>query len=155
MVADAAAEGERVMGEVMSVRVEQWATLQNQRAEARRAAHANGQRVVELESELVQVRPAAAAMHTYCAAWLAEQADDIVRDLHEELLAVHCATTPSQTPPTHVIVAVDELEALRAIADAAGALAQQEEADANSLGYEPRAVTQALIDAVDAYPGGA
>lgn len=86
-------------------------------AEARRAAHANGQRVVELESELVRVRPVAAAAHAYCAAWLA---GDVKMDTHAALFAAHRATTPSQSPPTHVVVAVDELDALRAIADAAG-----------------------------------
>lgn len=132
------------MDEVMSVRVEQWARLQSERADARRAAHANGQRVVELESELVQVRPVVDAAHGYCAA--VEHDEDYRFLRHAELMRAHEATTPSRTPPTHVIVAVDELERLREIADAAGTYLLDQ---SSVLSYGQ------FRDAVDAYRSGA
>jgi len=100
------------------------ATLQARLAEAHRAAHANAQRVTELEAELSRTGPVAAAAHTYCAA---VDDDERLPDLYAALLAAHRATTPSETPPTHVVVAVGELEALREIADAAGALMHDEQ----------------------------
>jgi hypothetical protein len=146
----AAEVGEVVMGEVMSVRVEQFARLQNERAEALRAAHANLQALLDARAELSRTGPVAAAAHAYCAAW--QQMMDSpgrtlihCREEHGALLAAHRATTPSPTPPTHVIVAVGELEALRAIADAAGALMNDQQCEGDGD----------LRVALDGYPGGA
>jgi hypothetical protein len=90
------------------------ATLQARLGEARRAAHANAQRITELEAELSRTAPMAAAAHTYCAArlpsrgWAGPEEPEV-----NALLAAHRATTPSETPPTHVVVAVEELERLK------------------------------------------
>jgi hypothetical protein len=90
------------------------ATLQARLAEAHRAAHANAQRVLELEAELSRTAPVAAAAHAYCA-------DPSELSRYQALLAAHRATTPSPTPPTHTVVAVAELERLRAAAGELGA----------------------------------
>jgi len=71
-----------------------------------------------------QDRLVADAAHAYCAAW--DERPPLIHelDLHGALLAAHRATTTSATPPTHVIVAVDELEQLKAIKRAAYQLAE-------------------------------
>jgi hypothetical protein len=100
----------------MSVTVEQYARLQNELAEVRRVAHANGQRVVELESELLQVRPVAQALHDLCAVPTDdEDAQDDWQAAFDAAYAAHKATTPSSSPATHAIVAVERLKHLEVL----------------------------------------
>jgi len=77
------------------------------------------QRILDLEAELAHARPVADAAHAMHAAEKAlDEGDGFYRDVKRAraaFVAACEATTPSATPPTHVIVAVDELERLRAV----------------------------------------
>lgn len=76
-----------------------------------RGLHATEQ---ALSDERIAVRNAfvvAAAAHGYCAAFEHDAVHSLI--LHEVLMEAHRATTPSAIPPTHVVVAVAELERLR------------------------------------------
>jgi hypothetical protein len=87
----------------------------------------------------------AAAAHAYCAAVEDPALQLEARFLHSKMLVAHRATTPSAVPASHVVVAVDELERLRAIADEAGALMNDQQCEGDGD----------LRVALDAYPGGA
>jgi hypothetical protein len=82
--------------------------------------------------------PLGDAAHAWCAEYIHRGAACDV-SVFEALLAAHQATTPSETPPTHGIVAVDELNALRADNEHLRELldqARDAEADAYHASYE-------------------
>jgi hypothetical protein len=94
------------------------AQFEQRLAQAHRDLHADEQALLDERAAGRNAFVMAAAAHAYCAVAAGDKRGKI--DTHERarthdaLLAAHRATTPSQTPPTHVIVAMDELERLRA-----------------------------------------
>lgn len=78
------------------------------------------QRILDMQAELAYARPVADAGWVYHAESLAGYSTERINAARRDLFAACTATTPSKTPPTHVIVAVDRLAYLEAIERAAG-----------------------------------
>lgn len=120
------------------------AQLTRQLADARRGLQATEQALLDERAAGRNAFVMAAAAHAYCAARERMHVGSEASDLHKALLATHQVTTPSGMPPTHVVIGVEELASLRAIADAAAALMN----DQQCLGDGDLRV------ALDNYPGG-
>lgn len=109
-----------------------YSQLLEDRAKARRAAQANGQALIERESELAYARPMADAAYAYCAARelpIRQRIASRELDLYAALMAAHRATTPSQVPSSHVIVERGRLALLETIEKCAQMYANVRDAD--------------------------
>jgi hypothetical protein len=86
--------------------------LQRRVAELTRGLQATEQALLDERAAGRNAFVMAAPAHEVARAW--ERGGDLTPEM-AVLVAAHRATTPSPTPPTHVVVAVDELDRLRAI----------------------------------------